>query len=175
VCLKMKNKVLVIGLDGATWDVIMPYVDQGEMPNIKKLMDSGSWGNLSTVPGKIFPFYEAYQSATAWVSFMTGTTPEKHGVFWFTKKPKNGDPLWWWKKNGDLVSSRDIRVPKIWDILSKKNKKSIVINIPMTYPVQKLNGWMITGFMTPPGKQFTGVHYPIRIQELCQELSKSRL
>jgi len=80
--MKIKNplKVLIIGLDGATFDVISPMLKDGKLPTIGKIMKEGTWGELeSTIPP---------QSAPAWTFFMTGKNPGKHGVYdWFEQDP----------------------------------------------------------------------------------------
>ena len=71
-------KSLIIGLDGATWNVIKPLAEEGKLPTFKKLMEEGVWGNLeSTVPPVTGP---------AWVSFATGRNPGKTGVFDFLNR-----------------------------------------------------------------------------------------
>ena len=148
--LKSSKKILIITLDGGTLDLIQPLVELGYMPTIKRLLETGSSGILnSTIPPV---------SAPAWASFMTGKNPGKHGVFSFrTYEPGT---------NGDyFVNSQSIRAKTIWEILSEKGKKVVVINLPMTYPPYPVNGIMISGFDTPSLKsQFT---YP---EQLKQEI-----
>ena len=71
------NKLLIIGIDGATFKVIKPLIQKNELPTFNKLIDGGSWGNLeSTIPPVTCP---------AWPSFATGKNPKKHGVYdWFS-------------------------------------------------------------------------------------------
>ena len=77
----MSNKVLIIGLDGATFDLLKPWMAEGHMPYLKRLMDTGAHGELeSTMP----PL-----TAAACVSFATGVNPGKHGLFDFVF-PRNG-------------------------------------------------------------------------------------
>ena len=72
------NRVFIIGWDGATWDLIRPWVAQGKLPHIAALMDTGATGPLeSTLPPMTFP---------AWSSFMTGKNPGKHGIYDFTRQ-----------------------------------------------------------------------------------------
>jgi len=122
------GKVLLIGLDGATFDVIRPMID--ELPNIKKLMKSGLYGKLRSTPLPL--------TACAWVSMFTGKNPGKHGVFDFIQGVER-----------KLVTSLDIDSETIWDILNKYDKKSVLINVPMTFPAKKINGYMITGMPYP--------------------------
>jgi predicted AlkP superfamily phosphohydrolase/phosphomutase len=145
-----REKLVVIGLDGATFDIIKPLVERGELPTFEKLMKKGVYGNLkSTIPPV---------SAPAWVSFMTGKNPGKHGIFDFRN--------WNVKKydESELVDSTKIDSLKIWDILNSFGKKTGVVNLPITYPPEKLDGFMISGMLTPSKDNFT---YP---PELKHEL-----
>jgi len=151
----MKNKrVMVIGLDGATFDLIKPWADAGELPTFKKLMENGVWGELeSTVPFATIP---------AWPSFATGCNPGKHGFYDFFKE-KDGS----YELTVEIYPSKAIKRPTLWEILSVYNKKVAVINVPATYPPKKVNGYVISGMLTPPGAKYT---YP---QEFEKELIQS--
>jgi len=128
------KKVFIISLDGATFDVLKPFVNMGIMPNLKSIMSSGSFTDLiSTIP-PITP--------VAWTSFMTGKKPEKHGVFGFLRYvPHN--------LKTEFVGSHTINGKTIWQILSEKGKKVVSIHLPMTYPPYEVNGYMVSGFDTP--------------------------
>jgi len=143
----MSNKVFVIGLDGATFDIIKPLVKEGKLPTIGKLMSEEVHGNLkSTIPPATLP---------AWPSFMTGKNPGKHGVFDFMGRESN-------EYYGKIMSSKDIHGETLWRILSKFGKRSIVINVPATYPSEKINGIIISGMLTPLGRTYT---YPPELEE----------
>lgn len=134
---KTKPKVMVIGLDGATFTNLKPWMEEGILPNLKFLVENGASGKLkSTVP---------CLSSLAWTSFMTGVNPGKHGVFGFVKPFKDKT----YKK--ELFSSRDIKAKTIFEILSDYGNVSGAVNIPMTYPSFKINGFMITCGLTTPG------------------------
>jgi predicted AlkP superfamily phosphohydrolase/phosphomutase len=144
------HKVIVVGLDGATWDLILPWVDEGRLPNFAYVMQNGTWGKLRTTIQPVSP--------VAWNSFLTGMNPGKHGVYDFIKRVPSG-------YEHVPVSSRDRRGWPIWDILGWHGKKVGVINIPATYPPDRVNGFMISGFPTPEAEgDFT---YP---RELLVEL-----
>jgi hypothetical protein len=66
------------------------------------------------------------------------------------------------------ANSRAIRAPKLWEILSEHDKRVGVINVPVTYPAEPVNGYVIPGFLTPPGA--TGFTYP---PELYNEIVKA--
>jgi predicted AlkP superfamily phosphohydrolase/phosphomutase len=149
-----RHRVLVIGLDGATWDVLDPWIEEGILPNLSHLRKNGSWGILkSTIP----PI-----TAAAWGTFATGKRPGKHGVFHFVPifNPEENDT------EPEIVNAKSLKSSAIWDILGHHDRKVILINIPMTYPPRQVNGTMITGLLTPKGAPvFT--HPP----ELSKELS----
>jgi len=133
------RRVILIGLDSATFDVIFRYID--ELPNLKYIIKRGSATQLlSTLP---------YVSAPAWTSAFTGVNPGKHGIFDFidfrTELP---------------VTSRSRRVPALWNIISRAGKKVVIVNVPVTYPPERVNGVMISGCLTP-SKQSEFVYPPI--------------
>jgi predicted AlkP superfamily phosphohydrolase/phosphomutase len=128
------NKIVIIGLDGATWDVIRPLISKGKLPAFKYLIENGSYGDLnSTIP----PL-----SAPAWTSAFTGVNPGKHNIFDFftirddTYKLRN-------------VTSNDRKIPAIWNILDTYGMTSGIFNVPMTYPPEAINGFMVAGLGTP--------------------------
>ncbi len=136
----MSKKVLFIGLDGGTFDVLDPFMQSGLMPRLKAFTDSGVRGLLETTIPPITP--------TAWVSWMTGKNPGKHGVFEFLlRRPGSGSLP-------DMPVSSNARdgLP-FWDVLGQLGKQAIVTNVPCTYPPRIENGVMISDFLTPRGRQ----------------------
>lgn len=132
------SKAFVLGLDGGSWNILTPFMNQGYMPNLKKIHENGVSGTLqSTQPPYTGP---------AWVSSFTGVNPGKHGVFGFTNFMEG-------KTQRSLISSRTIGAKKIWRYLDKAGKSSGLINVPVTYPVESLNGFMISGFLAPQGAE----------------------
>ncbi|MFC1999226.1 alkaline phosphatase family protein [Chloroflexota bacterium] len=128
------NKVLVIGLDGATWEVVAPLADEGKLPALRKLMQEGAYGDLeSTMPPN---------TPSAWTSIFTGVNAGKHSLFCFVKRKEGSYFI-------KPISSRDKKVKSIWHILSEQGRRVILMNIPCTYPVDKVNGIMISGLGTP--------------------------
>lgn len=155
-CQEYGMKVLVIGLDGADFDLVTSMVAAGKLPNIGRIMEQGVYGPLTSVLPPI--------SAPAWASFMTGNDPGTHGVFAFfehTPGLMDIDSL-------PLVTADSIRSPKLWDILKKKGKKTHVVNVPVTYPPSKVNGVMIPSFDAPSGA--SDFFHPPRIQREIEEL-----
>lgn len=128
------RRVLVIGLDGATLDLIEPWVEEGKLPNFAKLMREGSYGRLeSTLPP---------HTPVAWTSFMTGMNAGKHGIFDYLTRESGS-----YKFNPVNASYR--RAKPVWTLVSESGGKVGVINVPMTYPPDKVEGFMISGMDTP--------------------------
>jgi predicted AlkP superfamily phosphohydrolase/phosphomutase len=136
----MSKKVLFIGLDGATFDVLDPLMDKGLMPRLKQFIAEGIRGPLETTIPPITP--------TAWVSWMTGKNPGKHGVFEFLLRRKGSGAL-----PDTPVNSRSRDGLPFWDLLGQMGKQAIVTNVPCTYPPSMVNGVMISDFLTPRGRR----------------------
>ena len=126
------TKLLIIGLDGATFDLIKPWAAEGKLPTLAKLMHGGVSGDLeSTLPPVTSP---------AWPTFMTGKNPGKHGVFDFIR-PRAG--------SFDMVNASQIHGKLLWEILSEAGYSVGVLNVPITYPPRKVNGYMVPGLLSP--------------------------
>jgi len=126
----MINKVLIIGLDGATFDLIKPFIKKGELPTFECLMKKGSYGNLQSVIPPLTP--------PAWTSLITGKNPGKHNIFDFFKlNSSNYDKV--------VVTSYDRKAKPLWEILNKYNIRTGILNLPFTYPPEKINGFIVCG------------------------------
>ncbi|MBU0493079.1 MAG: alkaline phosphatase family protein [Chloroflexi bacterium] len=146
------HRVFVLGLDGATLDRIQLLLDEGKLPNFARLVAGGAHGPLTTTIPPV--------TAPAWSSFMTGKNPAQHGLYDFMKRrPGTYYPI--------PVSSRDRDAPAIWDIAGAAGRPVIVLNVPVTYPPHPVNGYMITGMLTPNNAPDAERAYP---PELMQEL-----
>jgi len=131
---RLQPKILIIGIDGATFDLIEPWADQGKLPTFKSLLDEGVHGELkSTIPPVTAP---------AWTSFMTGMNPGRHGLFDFLEP--NLDRYGMRYTNG-----RSRKAKTLWNILSEAGLRVGAMNVPMTYPPEPVNGFLISGMDTP--------------------------
>jgi len=139
--------VFLLGLDGMTLRILTPLVENGLLPNFGRIMKDGAHGVLrSTIPPV---------SGPGWLSMVTGKNPGKHGVFEFRKR----EGYQW----TFLTKNPSSHCDPIWNILSRQGKRVAVINVPMTYPPDEVNGIMVSGLMTPGvDKEFT---YPSSIRE----------
>jgi len=126
--------LLIIGLDGATLDLVEPWVADGSLPNLGRLMEEGAWGPLAaTIPPATFP---------SWTTFMTGVNPGRHGIFDFTRR----DPGTYRVR---FVNATFRKVPSVWRLLSHAGLRVSALGVPGTYPPEPINGYMISGFDTP--------------------------
>jgi predicted AlkP superfamily phosphohydrolase/phosphomutase len=131
------NKVVFIGLDGASWSFLNRLIEQGQLPNLARAKREGAAADLRSVP--------CYMSPPAWATMMTGALPHKTGIYTFGR-PADDDYFF------VDVNAEDVALPSVWDIASHAGKKVASINVPVTYPARAVNGIMISGMMTP--KQF---------------------
>jgi predicted AlkP superfamily phosphohydrolase/phosphomutase len=131
------EQALIIGLDGGTFDVLIPLVQNGFMPALARLMEEGAWGDLeSTIP----PF-----TAAAWSTLATGVNPGEHGLISFQVRDRFN-----YDRHGEGFVNADHLGITLWEILSTQDRLVGVINVPVSYPARPVNGYMITGMLTPP-------------------------
>ncbi|MCH8109499.1 MAG: alkaline phosphatase family protein [Chloroflexi bacterium] len=147
-----KNRVLVIGLDGAVPEIIDKLIADGRMPNMAKFYERGAHGILkSTIPSI---------SSLAWASFVTGNHPGKHGIFGFEGREKGSYQT-------RLMYATDMRTKPLWSILSEAERRIVMINVIMSYPPTRVNGVLVSGFLAPMETLHRGFTYP---PELAEEL-----
>jgi predicted AlkP superfamily phosphohydrolase/phosphomutase len=127
-------------------------MERGVLPNLGRIVREGVWGRLrSTIP----PY-----TAQAWVSMVTGNYQGKHGIVDFWKNPAD-------RSRGGIADSTLIRSEALWGMLGRHGKKMGVVNVPVTYPPAKVDGYMVSGLMTPPGRlDYT---YPAELRDQILE------
>lgn len=130
----LAERLLIIGLDGATFDVLDPLMDAGRMPNLRAFIRRGVAGVLESTRPPITP--------AAWTTFMTGKGPGRHGIVDFEKYDVRTHTL-------TFNSTYEIQEKTLWELLSEKGLRVGSINVPMTYPPRPVNGFLISGFETP--------------------------
>ncbi|MEW5986333.1 MAG: alkaline phosphatase family protein [Chloroflexota bacterium] len=146
------TKVVVVGLDGATLNLIRPWAAAGLLPNLSNLMAGGAWGPLRTVIPPI--------TGPAWTSLATGQNPGKHGIYDFlSRRPGSYDLI--------SVNASRRRSPSLWGLLSQAGRKAGVLNVPLTYPPEPVNGFMVTGMLTPP--EAADFCYPAELGEQLRQ------
>lgn len=137
-----ESRLLIVGLDGATFDIIKPLVAAGRLPTLATLLKQGVHGILQSAQPPITP--------TAWTTVFTGKNPGKHGIFDF----QAFDPQTY--ATFPVRADRH-REKRLWDLLTEAGQPSIILDVPFTYPPRPFDGVMITGYGTPrtAGTPFT--------------------
>jgi len=130
------SKLVLIGLDGGTFRVLRPFVKAGVMPTLARFLRKGASGTLlSTHPPVTCP---------AWPTMFTGMNPGKHGIFSFTCRGGR-------RRRPHTASLLDVHAPTIWELLGNAGRRVGVMNVPITFPAQPVNGFMVSGFPAPDG------------------------
>jgi predicted AlkP superfamily phosphohydrolase/phosphomutase len=142
-------KLLVLGLDAATFDLIDPWVAEGKLPHLQALMAGGSRAPLLSVPN--------LNSIPAWTSFMTGKNPGKHGLYWFYERQPGSYAY-------RYLNGSDIQGRRFWDYMSDSGLRVGVVNVPMTYPAYEFNGFMIAG-LDAPNETSPNFTYPAELYD----------
>jgi len=144
-----ENGVVLFGIDSGNFYVINKFIKY--LPNFRFILMKGIYKILkSTIPPLTPP---------AWSAIMTGKNPGKTGIYdWIIFNRR--------ARYIKIVSSLEIKSPKIWDFLSKKGMKSCIINLPLTYPAQPLNGYLVSGIPAHVGLRRKITYPPDLIKEL---------
>lgn len=157
--METKCKLLVIGLDAATFDLILPWAAEGRLPRLAELLARGAHGALTSVPN--------LNSLAAWTTFMTGKNPGRHGVFWFYEHAPDSYAL-------RFLNGSDIADARFWEIASDAGRQVGIINVPMTYPATPLHGFLIAG-MDAPDESSPGFTYPPKLYKVLRRLGGYRI
>jgi predicted AlkP superfamily phosphohydrolase/phosphomutase len=155
---KISDKVLVLGMDGMDPGLVRRFVAEGVMPNFKKLIASGQFGELQTTMPP--------HSPVAWSSFITGCNPGGHGIYDFIHRdPSSFTPYMSTSRSFDSTSEvkvgpwtiplRSGRVelmrkgPAFWNILADHDIPSTIVQIPANFPVAPSEVHALSGMGTP--------------------------
>jgi predicted AlkP superfamily phosphohydrolase/phosphomutase len=138
------TETIVLGLDGANWDLLAPWLEAGDLPNIEALRDEGTWSDMESCPPPV--------TCPNWRCYSTGKNPGKLGVYWWEKIDTEARTL-------STPTSRSFKSSNYWDYLNEDGLTVGVMNLPMTYPPFEVDGWMVAGgpgseqadYTQPPG------------------------
>lgn len=130
--LNKKKKLFIIGLDGVPYEMIKGFTDNSLMPNLKEIFDSGRLVKMTVTLPEI--------SSVSWAGFLTGTDSGNHGIFGFVDLVRG-------QYRYRFPDFRDLAVPAFFDELGLTKRRSIIINLPGTYPAREIPGVLISGFV----------------------------
>jgi predicted AlkP superfamily phosphohydrolase/phosphomutase len=130
----MLERLLILGLDGATWTVLDPMRQRGLMPNLDALLTKSAHGTLRSIIPPV--------TSAAWTTMMTGCGPARHGVF---------DHRYYDVAAGQMKVNHSgrVRVPTVWHLLSQAGRSVVSLNLPATYPPLDVRGIVVSGMDAP--------------------------
>ncbi|MFQ5794061.1 MAG: alkaline phosphatase family protein [Candidatus Bipolaricaulia bacterium] len=128
-----KKRLFLLGIDGVPYEFANRQIEAGNWPHFERLLGDGRWGEMrSSIPDV---------SSVAWSTVVTGVNPGKHAIYGFQDRKGHSYET--------FIPLADYRkAPALWDLLGQAGKRSVVINVPLTFPVNEINGVMIGGFLT---------------------------
>jgi predicted AlkP superfamily phosphohydrolase/phosphomutase len=135
--MKLSNnnrRTFILGLDGMPYSFLDKNFAQGKMSYLAKIAQDFGMKRINSVYPTV--------SSVAWTSYMTGENPAKHNIFGFADRVANPFKI-------RIPTAKDRRADTIWSLLSGQGKRVIVINVPLTYPPEDVNGILVSGFLCP--------------------------
>ena len=125
--------VLVLGVDGADHGIVTELLAAGRLPTLARLRDQGRFGPLVSTEPPITP--------VAWTTFLTGLLPGRHGIYNFSTNP--------YREGHRILSAADRDGAPIWRFLQAAGLRSVMVLVPFTYPLEPLNGVVVSGYGGP--------------------------
>jgi len=129
---KDRSRVVVVGLDGVPYTLLEDLKNSGHIPNMAAIFERGYFGQMSVCIPEI--------SSVSWSSFMTGTQSGEHGIFGFMDLQPGTYKMY-------FPNFTHLKAPPLWEDLGARGMKSVVINMPATYPAREIDGALISGFV----------------------------
>jgi predicted AlkP superfamily phosphohydrolase/phosphomutase len=139
----INSRLTVVGLDAATFDVIDPMIEAGELPNLAEIFETGSRGVLRSTTHPL--------TTQAWTTMLTGVNAGQHGMWDFCERDDTGYRL-------RMVNGSYRRAPAVWDYLKTAGRSVGVVNVPFTWPAPEVNGFAIAG--VDAASRERGLAYP---------------
>ena len=152
------TKIALIGIDAASWNFLLPWINQGKLPHLQQLMQEGTWGVLRS--------RHPTRSPAIWTGIVTGKKRAKHGIYDFLQPEAN---------NLVPAGSHHRRVKALWNILSDQHRSAWVIDWMATYPPEQINGVMVTNLLenqaVPVYNQPDSI-YPLAVKPVIDRLTQ---
>jgi predicted AlkP superfamily phosphohydrolase/phosphomutase len=124
------TRTFVVGLDGASWRLLSPWIESGELPNLAALRSEGTWAaHRSCLPPVTFPNWKCYSS---------GKDPGGFGVFWFEQVDLEHETI-------TVNNGADFETAELWDYLNDEGYSTGTVNMPTMYPPQPVDGVVVCG------------------------------
>ncbi len=149
---------IVVGWDGASWDLALPLLEAGKLPNLAALMREGAYGDMRS--------FKPTWSPVLWTSVATGVDPGKHGILaWGRVDRATG-------QTRKLFTNSDRRVRSIWNLMTEAGRPSLIVGYHNTFPADRVQGLMVSNYLyqehledtldahDPAGNARAGLVYP---------------
>src|SRR5438309_1424267 len=127
-------RLFILGLDGSPLPLLRRLMHAGDLPNLARVFEQGAAVEMNSSLPDV--------SAVAWTSINTGKNPAKHGIYGFVER-KPGT------SNIEVMTSTHVRAKTMWEMVSDAGRRAVAINVPLSYPPQRINGVVISDFLAP--------------------------
>lgn len=154
-----ERKLLLVGWDGADWELADPLMESGQLPQLRRLVETGAHGPLASVP--------PYLSPMLWNSMATGMRPHRHGILGFAGVSANGERV-------RPATSRDRKGPAFWNMLSAKGMPNHVVSWFASHPAEKIDGVCVSETFTRPPRRMD-TEWPVPRHSVAPESWAGRL
>jgi predicted AlkP superfamily phosphohydrolase/phosphomutase len=138
-------RTVVFGLDGAHFELVEPWIEAGELPNLERAVETGVTGDLESVLPPV--------TSPNWKSYLTGKNPGQFGIFWWENVDTDEERIFY-------PSHRKNRETEYWEILAEDGRTG-VMGVPTTYPPKQAGEFVLSG--APDGSD-DGYAYPEELE-----------
>ncbi len=136
------KKIVILGFDALSPEIVEPMMDRGELPNFSRLKERGSYRRLATT--------NPAQSPVAWAAFATGQNPGKNGIFDFIiRDPRNYGLSLALSSMERGKPERVVKTKRFWQYASEMKVPTVIIGCPLTFPPEPVYGRMLSGMGVP--------------------------
>lgn len=127
-------RLFVLGLDGSPLPLLRRLMQSGDMPNLARIFETGSAVQMNSSLPDV--------SAVAWTSIITGMNPAKHGIYGFVDRRPG-------TKSIEVMTASHVKAKTLWQLASDAGKRAVSINVPLSFPPQRINGIVVSDFLAP--------------------------
>jgi predicted AlkP superfamily phosphohydrolase/phosphomutase len=146
------KRLFILGLDGSPLPLLRRLMASGDLPNLARAFETGSAVEMTSSHPDV--------SAVAWTSINTGKNPGKHGIYGFYDRRPGTNAI-------EIMGSPHVKAQTVWELVSEAGRRAIAINVPLSYPPQRINGLVISDFLAPSlGKAV----YPTRFLPYLEQI-----
>ncbi|MFB6284361.1 MAG: alkaline phosphatase family protein [Halobacteria archaeon] len=128
------EKVAFIGIDGVPRPLIEQLIEEGRAPNLQAIADAGGLEDMNAVVPA--------ESSACWPAMTTGTNPGKTGVLGFQDRERDSYETY-------IPLGKHVQSKRVWDMVGDDGRNSLVVNVPVTFPPDEVQGVLVSGFLTP--------------------------